>query len=80
MKTFERKWIEYTLIPCDNYWAYCVGIVEDVDSGKRFVRVARGKVTGEKSNPIIQINRLNIRHKWEWKEIRRLTDEFLKRL
>lgn len=94
-RTFGTRWIKYTLIPLESYWAYCVGIVEDIGTGERYVRIARGKIKGrvetiakgktkytlvDKSDPITQVNRLNIKRKWEWKEINPIVNKFFKKL
>ena len=91
MVKYESKWIKYDTIPLGGYWAFVVGIIQDKQSGKKKLRIAKGKLKGfvrmengkikctflDKNDPITQVNRLNIKRRKEWKEIKRFVDEYI---
>ncbi|RLJ02174.1 MAG: hypothetical protein DRP11_03325 [Candidatus Aenigmatarchaeota archaeon] len=93
MAEFRNEWKEYELVKLGGFWAFCVGIVED-NIGIKKVRIAKGKVKGkvlkdkekfeyelkDKNDPITQVNRLNIKSREEWEEIKRLVEKYMKKI
>lgn len=93
-KLFGSEWEDYDLIKLGGFWAIAVGHVID-NTGIKKVRIAKGKVKGKvfkdekgniqyeldnKSDPITQVNRLNIKTAEEWQEIKKLVDKWIAKL
>ena len=87
-------WIEYQLIPLGGFWAIAVGIISDKDGKGKKLRIAKGRIKGtirlkmgkqtpeidDPKDPISQVNRLNIKTRKEWEEIKVLVEEYLTKL
>ncbi len=90
---YETEWKECEVIPLGGFWAYACGIVEDKEGNVK-VRIAKGKVLGKvwrekgelkhkydnPKKPISQVNRLNIKSKGEWGEVKKLVDKYIENL
>jgi hypothetical protein len=91
---YGTKWLEYEVIYLGGYWAFVIGIVQEKSSGEKKVRITKGKIKGftfkkdgktfckflDDNDPITQVNRLNIKSKESWEEIKKIVDKYLKKL
>ncbi len=87
---FGSHWVQWEIIPLGGMWAVVVGIIEDDNSHERKIRIAKGKIKGsvkrdlgvlkvipnDEKDPITQVNRLNIKDKGDWEQIKKLGDKF----
>lgn len=91
---YGSVWVEYQLIPLGGFWAVAVGIIKDKSSGSKKLRIAKGRIKGtirlklgkptpeidNQSDPISQVNRLNVKTRGEWEKIKVLVEEYLTKL
>ena len=76
---YAAKWETWTMIPVGAGWAFAVGIIEQ--SGRRRVRVAKGKVKVAASGelPITQQAKFNLKPA-DWKALRAAIDQYIAQL
>jgi hypothetical protein len=78
-KDFAAKWETWTLIPAGAGWMFAVGIIEQ--SGRRRVRVAKGKVKVADAGelPISQQAKFNLKPA-DWQPLRDAIDRYIAQL
>jgi hypothetical protein len=78
-KSYAAEWETWTLIPAGAGWMFAVGIIEQ--SGRRRVRVAKGKVKVAESGelPISQQSKFNLKPA-DWKPLREAIDRYVAQL
>jgi hypothetical protein len=78
-RDYAAKWETWTLIPAGAGWAFAVGIIEQ--SGRRRVRVAKGKVKVASPGelPITQQSKFNLKPA-DWKLLREAIDQYIAQL
>ncbi len=78
-KSYAAKWETWTLIPAGAGWMFAVGIIEQ--SGRRRVRVAKGKVKVAQAGelPISQQSKFNLKPA-DWKPLREAIDGYVAQL
>jgi hypothetical protein len=78
-RDFSAHWETWSLIPAGAGWMFAVGIIEQ--SGRRRVRVAKGKVKAANAGelPITQQSKFNLKPA-DWKPLRDAIDRYIAQL
>jgi len=87
---FGSRWVQKDVILLGGMWGIVVGIIEDINTGDLKIRIAKGKIKGKvkrvlgklqaeyenKDDPVAQVNRLNLKSRAEWEQVKQLCDKY----